>query len=178
MNIAIKRPRVTTYELSFDREDEYHWRCMWARVSFDHEHYTMTAVSDCGDYAYSWCPTPEHESFIQLMKRVDKSYLLSKISSRSVFLLKESRKTTIENLKLYFDDDDPEVLEDMINDINDIDESSSEEMWFRSVSDVVGSYLDWESIGMEHEYPAGAQTFVEIFEKYIQPNLVEEGAEP
>jgi len=112
------------------------------------------------------------------MSRVDKGYLLYKLSRRSVFLLEESKKETIK----YIEDNGWEAFgieseEDWAQfrkDILDID-TCSEETFFRTVDDIIPD-MDFESIIIEKDYPYGAKVVVDIFEKYLQPKIKEEFA--
>lgn len=67
--------------LGFQREkgDSDYGTCMWAIFFIDTENYDLQVMSDCGEYAYGWYPTPEVESFLKLLSRINESYLLDKI---------------------------------------------------------------------------------------------------
>ena len=113
---------------------------------------------------------------MHLMSRVDKYYLLNKLSSRSVFLLEESKKATIETIEdngfENYGIESEEDWEEYKQDILDID-TRSEETFFRTVDDIMPD-IDWESIIIEKDYPYGAKVVVDLFEKYLQPKIKEE----
>ena len=99
MKVEKIMPRTYTYNLTPAKTDEEYTSCMWAKFVFDCDNGTLNISSDAGDYSYRWGHN-EYEDFMHLMSRVDKEYLLNKLSSRSVFLLEESKEKTIENIDL------------------------------------------------------------------------------
>lgn len=115
---------------------------------------------------------------MHLMSRVNKEYLLNKLSTRSVFLLEDSKKETIklienngfENYGIESENDWEEYKQDIL----DID-TCNEEMFFRTVDDIIPD-IDWDSIMIEKDYPYGAKVVVNLFEKYLQPKIKEEFA--
>lgn len=68
-------------------------------VILDCEDYVLYSNGAYGAFSYRWKPTPDTESFLHLMKRVDKQYLLYKLGSPQVFDEEESYKETIDFLK-------------------------------------------------------------------------------
>lgn len=175
MEITKIEPRTYTYRLVPNKNDEEYASCMWARFVFDCDNGRLNINSDAGDFSYGW-GFNEHEDFMHLMSRVDKYYLLNKLSSRSVFLLEESKKATIETIEdngfENYDIKSEEDWEEYKQDILDID-TRSEETFFRTVDDIVPD-IDWESIIIEKDYPYGAKVVVDLFEKYLQPKIKEE----
>lgn len=175
MEITKIEPRTYTYRLVPNKNDEEYASCMWARFVFDCDNGRLNINSDAGDFSYGW-GFNEHEDFMHLMSRVDKYYLLNKLSSRSVFLLEESKKATIETIEdngfENYDIKSEEDWEEYKQDILDID-TCSEETFFRTVDDIMPD-IDWESIIIEKDYPYGAKVVVDLFEKYLQPKIKEE----
>lgn len=165
-------PNVTTYHMRFTKEEDpdMHWRCMWARVTLDHDNFTLSAVSDCGDYTYSWHIT-ESETFLHLMCRINSDYLLGKISNRSEFDLEESKKETISNIREYYSE--IENIEDKIQEIEEIEEGGEEGFYIR-VDSIMDGDIDFESISCVKDYPEGAKVFCRIFEEYLKPLLRQE----
>lgn len=100
------------------------------------------------------------------------------MSTRSVFLLEESKKETIEYIEdngwEAFGIESEEDWERLKEDILDID-TCSEETFFRTVDDIIPD-IDFESIIIKKDYPYGAKVVVDIFEKYLQPKIKEEFA--
>ena len=109
--------------------------------------------------------------------RIDKHYLLNKISDRSVFLLEESKKETIECIEDNgwdcFGIETEEEWQECKQDILDIYMHSSEEYFFRSVENLIPD-IDFESIIAVKDYPHEAKAVVDLFEKYLQPKLKED----
>lgn len=176
MEITKIEPRTYTYRLVPNKDDEEYTSCMWARFIFDCDNGRLNINSDAGDYSYGWGYN-EHEDFMHLMGRVDKYYLLEKISSRKVFLLDESKKQTIETIEDNgwgcYGIESAEDWRKIKQDILDIDCCASEEFFIRMVVDIVPD-IDWESIIIEKDYPHGAKVVVDLFEKYLQPKIKED----
>lgn len=173
MKVEIINPKVITYKLSPDRNDAEYHMCMWARYIFDCDNGRLNINSDAGDYSYGWGYN-EHEDFMHLMSRVNSGYLLNKITDRTVFHIDKSKERTIDNVRkygiIYFGIENQEELNSIIDDINNIDDGASEETFLREVDDIVPK-IDWESIEIVKDYPSGAVTVVELFMKYIQPEI-------
>lgn len=169
-------PNITQYLMRFDKKEdpEIYFRCTWARISLDHTTYTMTAVTDCGDFSYGWKPTDE-ESFLKLMCRIEKDYLIGKISSCNIFDLKESKGETIQNLKGCIGNCDCDES-NILNAIKEIESSDyyDEDSFYDSVYDLVEDFADEDNIKICYRYPERAQTFCRIFVDYLQPILREE----
>lgn len=168
MKVDIKCPNITQYHFSLEPSDELYTACTWARINLDHDTYTMTATSDCGDYTYTWCITPT-ESFTHLMARLDREYLLGKISNENVFEFKESKN------QLMLMKCDYEFNDDQIWDIDNLVQCG-EEMFINFCMSELNIHLD--DIPICKRYPYGAQTFVKIFIQYLQPLLREEIKKP
>ena len=99
MEITKMEPRLYTYRLVPDKKDPEYASCTWARFGFDCDNGRLDIHGDAGDYSYGW-GFNEHEDFMHLMSRIDKHYLLNKISDRSVFLLEESIQANIKEIEL------------------------------------------------------------------------------
>ena len=54
MKITRTNPRIYTYRLEADKEDEIYHSCLWGRFTFDCDAGIMTINSDAGDYSYCW----------------------------------------------------------------------------------------------------------------------------
>jgi len=169
MKVTVIRPNVTEYRIHTEPGDAIHTRCMWANIQINHDTYTISAQTDCGDYSYRW-PATKDESFRDLLLRAlrDEEYLLSKFSERSRFSLEETKRLFLDNQDL--DRDDPDDL--AIIAAIEANESSTEDEWVRSIR---GAHLDdtpWDYI--VREYPAQAYTFVRLLSSVILPMLKEE----
>lgn len=175
MEITRIEPRTYTYRLVPNKDDEEYRSCLWARFVFDCDNGRLNINSDAGDYSYGWGYN-EHEDFMHLMGRVDKHYLLNKLSSKKVFLLEESKRETIKFIEdngwecygIKSEEDWKEYKQDIL-DIS----ACSEETFFRTVDDIMPD-IDWESIQIEKDYPHGVKVVADLFEKYVQPKIKEE----
>lgn len=176
MEITKIEPRTYTYRLVPNKDDEEYAHCMWTRFIFDCDNGRLNINSDAGDYSYGWGYN-EHEDFMHLMCRVNKYYLLEKLSSRSVFLIDESKRQTIKNIEddgwEYYGIKSEEEWENLKQEILDIDGCASEETFLRIVDDIIPD-IDWENIVIEKDYPYGAKIVVDLFEKYLQSKIKEE----
>lgn len=175
MEITKIEPRTYTYRLVPNKDDEEYTSCMWARFVFDCDNGRLNINSDAGDYSYGWGYN-EHEDFMHLMSRINKYYLLEKISGKNVFLLEESKKQTIKTIEENgwecYGIESAEDWKEIKQDIIDID-AHNEEIFFRIVDDIVPD-IDWESIIIEKDYPYGAKVVADLFEKYLQPRIRED----
>lgn len=166
MNVTVIKPNVTEYRIRTEPGDAIHTRCMWANILLNHDTYTISAQTDCGDYSYRW-PKTKDESFHDLLLRVlrDEEYLLEKFSSRTVFSLEETKK-------LFFDYNDDLDMDDPAMQAVKAIEATTEEEWIRQMQ---AQHLDeapWDYIVREH--PAQAHTFVHLLSKVILPMMKEE----
>lgn len=130
MKVKRIEPKVVTYRLTPERDEEIFSSCMWARYIFDCDNGGLNINSNLGNFSYGW-KYKEHEDFIyllshierekllniddflygggyneqidfmHLMSRINGEYLLNKISSPSVFNINKSKESTIENVKKY-----------------------------------------------------------------------------
>jgi len=168
-------PDITQHIFRFGKDDgDIYCRCMWARINLDHRTYTMSANTDCGNYTYQWTPTPDSESFLALMCRIEKEYLMGKISSQ-VFDFEKSKKKNILSVKRWWSDikKDNQTNKDrqrILSQIKDIEECS-EEIFYSEMEQATEYLLDIDSICTEREYRAGVISFADVFCKYLQPIL-------
>lgn len=166
MNVTVIKPNVTEYRIRTEPGDAIHTRCMWANILFNHDTYSISAQTDCGDYSYRW-PKTKDESFHALLLRAlrDEEYLLEKFSSRTVFSLEETKK-------LFFDYNDDLDMDDPAMQAVRAIEATTEKEWIRQMK---AQHLDdapWDYI--VKEYPAQAHTFVHLLSKVILPMMKEE----
>lgn len=149
MILSENAPRLRQFHFQQERSDPDYGTCLWATITFDLDRYSMTAESDCGNYAYCWTPTPDSESFLHLMCRIYKDYLLGKISSRSVFNLDESKEKALAAL------DECDVTEELQEEIMDID-VYGDEAFYRECEDILSRHdikHDFETVECVKEYP-------------------------
>ncbi len=163
MRLTTKRPNITQYSFQFEPSDPIFINCNWAIINLDHDTYTMTATTDCGNYSYSWHVTPS-ESFAQLMARLDREYLLDKVSTACVFDFKASKRRAVEVAEHCGEYGNAHALKDL-----DGRACPTEESFLRIVKDITD--WDYESIPIEKRYLAGAVAFARLFCEYLQPEL-------
>lgn len=84
MKVTIEKPQIITLLYRQERADPDYGSCLWARFYLDTKNYTMSIESDCGNYQYGWYPTPDSESFLELLCRMDSDYLLCKLAERTI----------------------------------------------------------------------------------------------
>lgn len=172
MKITRTNPRIYTYNLKASKDDDIYSHCLWAKFAFDCDAGIMTINSDAGDYLYCWGYN-ENEDFMHLMSRINKDYLLSKISNRSRFLLEESKKGTIESIELNgfekYGIESEEEWEEYKQNIMGI-YIDAERDFLISVRGIIPD-IDYEDIYTENDYPLGAKVIAEMFEKYMQPQI-------
>lgn len=172
MEIKQITPKVCTYSLKTDRNDPEYYTCLWARFSFDRDNGSLSIMSDAGDFSYLWGHN-DHEDFMHLMSRINKSYLLDKIASRSVFLLEQSKKDLIKYIEdmgwEYYDVNSEEEWAEIKDEILEL--SCESETEFCQEIDRIVPDMEWVDIDTVTDYPVSAKTVVDLFEKYVQPQI-------
>lgn len=170
--VTVIKPTTTTIHYEPEKTDSDYSKCLWADFIFDTENYRLSIHSDCGDYSYAWIPTPNSESFLHLMCRIEKEYLLEKISNRTDI----DEKQTLSNLKRLF-----KSIENQI-DFEEIEAIVNQSAFSADIADNIRSYLtsadinttiEWFDVydAVEKDYPQRAKTIVDIFFDYIIPFL-------
>lgn len=177
MKIEKIEPNIITYKLTLDNNDEDYYKCMWTRFELDYDNWKLTINSDAGDFTYYWGNNDKNDNFTSLMARVNDSYLLDKMSSRSCFFVDRSKKATIytieENGWDCFGIKNEKHWQEIKQEIIEIDECASEETFFREVDSIVPD-IDFECIKIVKDYPPGAYVAIGLFIKYLQPILKNE----
>lgn len=171
---------ILNISLEQEKSDPDYGSCLWCRVTLDLTNYTLSIHSDCGDYSYcGWLPTPETESFLELLSRMDKSYLLSKISAETCCNIQQSIRRTCENVREYIEhnsEEDPipsiECIEESISELSE--ELSNSELFYYRCQGILDSYNihdSFEIIELVMDYPSRAKRIADIFEQHIQPYI-------
>ena len=153
-----------------DKTDSDYGSCLYARFYFNLEKYELNIISDCGNYSYKWIATPEHESFLELLARIDSDYLIRKLCGNpSTFNYEETK----ENFYKYADEEEKDKL-DTIFEYMDTpsDTPSSGDEFLEMLENYSLDFSEpWEYI--VYEYNSWQTRIVSIFEKYIQPAIKE-----
>lgn len=181
MTVTIEQPQILSLMYRQEKGDPDYGSCMWARFYLDLNNYTMTIESDCGNYTHGWVPTPKYETFLQLLARMDKDYLLYKISSESVVdcdatweaveaMVRDAASWEGEDLDLsiwedikaacYHHNDDREIVDALEYALRPTD---------------LFKKLDYEQTygSIVHDYPTNAKKIVEVFDTCIRPKIRE-----
>ena len=177
--VEVKTPPIITLEFRQEKGDKDYGSCMWARFVIDTENYDMHITSDCGNYGYGWIPTPEAESFLKLLSRMDSEYLLDKIATRETVDTEE----TYENIKFLLEQCADEELEDVDVDLEEIETACGYKS-IRDVADAVRSVIKYTALNEHIEdyelyenismtYSASQKKIGEVFREHIQPKIKE-----
>lgn len=179
MKVSIEQPRVVQLMYQQEKGDPDYGSCMWARFYLDLENYTMSIESDCGNYVHGWVPTPKSESFLQLLARMDKDYLLDKISSESV-VDGDATWEAIEAVMVdaaYYEGEELdfstwEAIKAACRERND-DREIVDALKDALLPTDLFEKLDYEQTygSIVHDYPASAKKIVEVFDTCIRPNI-------
>ena len=182
MRVTISHPKTVTVEYRQDKDDSDYGSCMWARFYLDLDNYALTIQSDCGDYSYKWYPTPETESFIELMCRCDRGYLLDKLSDRTQIDMKATKDAVIMVIEDAADYHGHTISEDVMKQINyvfsgvclstdwkEVIDDVMDAIKYDELSDYVKYYDLCECI--QTDYSANAKKIVEVFTTAIVPKL-------
>ena len=162
---------ILCLEYRQDREDKDYGSCLWARFYFNLDRYELMIMSDCGNYGYKWCETPDSERFLELMARVGKDYLLHKLCGNPKVFDYEATKAHFYD---YADDEeDKKRLDEIFEEIEckyipDCGETFIE--LFEQEND--GWWCDvWEY--PVYVYTANQKRIVKVFDECIRPKIRE-----
>lgn len=182
--VNVTSPRLVTLDFRQTQGDPDYGSCLWATFTMDLDAYSLTVLSDCGNYAYKWVPTPKSESFLHLMGRVEPGYLLDKISSRNTIDAEATRDALEELLKdngAY-----PETLDDPGQvDLSELDLACRQDTDRDVYEAVTDAFEDTPMEGtdpmdiwsrIEKDFPANAKKIAEIFGRHVAPLCAEMAA--
>ena len=177
MKIETITPRIVRIAYYQEEGDPHYGSCLWAYFDFDLDRYMLNIQSDCGNAAYRWHETPDSESFLQLMARINKDYLINKLFDPEEIDV----KATMENLReaIYLDEiedeDDREDAETYLEEIEETLESCD------TTEEAFVAIEDWDE---EHDlnlddmfrmivtdFNAEQKRICQIFADYVQPEI-------
>lgn len=172
--VAEIKPNMMIIEYRQEKGDVDYGSCLWARFMFNLDRYELLINSDCGEYGYKWCETPNSESFLELMARCDDGYMLDKLyGSPNIFNYEDTKS----KIYKYFGEEegDREKLDKIFEEIeiygDGVDSSSEFLRVFEDNND--NDFCDvWEYVEMD--YPANALKIIEVFKNHIQPYIREQ----
>lgn len=175
----IKEGRPNIRQFNYIPDDTDRGACMWATFILDCDAYTLSIESDCGRCGYGWKPTPDKESFIHLLSRLDKDYLLYKVADKCIFNIDASVKETVKAIRDCFDGENNAELERAIEKIERLKEYYYDSNSFYYECDLIlekTSLADcrFEIVEIVKEYKTGAITIADIFINELQPLLKQE----
>lgn len=177
--VTIREP--STISLYFRQEDgdPDYGSCLWAVFNFDIERYELTITSDCGNYAYGWVPTPNSESFMHLMARLDSYYLLDKLATQCVIDV----DATFEAVKELMTDWDVDISEqdrwgDPVFDMEEIKNCCDQDTGYE-VHDALEKQFNGTSMDgyddydlwccIKKDFTANAKKIVQVFIEHVRP---------
>ena len=162
-------PNILCFEY---REDKDYGTCLWARFMFNLDRYEMTITSECGIYGYKWRETPDSESFLELMAKCDKEYILNKIYGKADIFDYDATKEHIYECCCH-DDEDKAILDRIFENIEWDYEPNEVIDFMRKFDEENDGYFSgtWEF--PQYKYPADAIKIVSVFDECIRPKIKE-----
>lgn len=175
--VEIEKPEIVTVPYRQTKGDKDYGSCLWARFNFDTKNYHLSVESDCGSFACGWYPTPGIETFLHLCSRFERSYLLDKISTRSVVNGEATHRSLIawmEDYDVYGYECLSEIQREEIE--NACHSNRNDYAVLRAIMDALadtdfeGSCSEYDiACCVEMDYPSGAKKIAEIFVEHIRP---------
>lgn len=187
MKIEALKPNIVRIAIHQEKDDPNYGSCLWGYYDFDIDRYMLNIQSDCGEAAYRWCETPDSESFLHLMARIDDDYLMNKLFKAEQVDVSATVDEVREWLCIgededYRDDDltpwEREKREEALEELEGLLEDVSE-----SYGAVARALEDWNN---DHDFDldciyervvtdftAWQKRIVEIFRDYVQPKIRE-----
>lgn len=169
MTVKEIKPKMFCLEYRQEPGDKDYGSCLYARFMFNLDRYELSIISDCGNYGHKWVETPSHESFLQLMARIDEDYLIRKIyGSENIFDYEKSKMATYQ----YCDDGtgDTEALDELFGDYDFYGIPESAESFCNGLSKAC-DWIDNPWLCVVYEYPPDVLKIASVFENYIKPAI-------
>lgn len=187
MKIEALKPNIVRIAIHQEQTDPHYGSYLWGYYDFDLDRYMLNIQSDCGDAAYRWCETPDSESFLHLMARIDDDYLINKLFKAEEVDVSATVAEVREWLGIGEDED---CQDDSLTDEEREEREEALEELERLLNDVSQSYgivaktlVDWND---DHDFDidciyecivtdftAWQKRIVEIFRDYVQPRIKE-----
>lgn len=192
MKIEALKPNIVRIAIHQEQNDPHYGSCLWGYYDFDLDRYMLNIQSDCGNAAYRWCETPDSESFLHLMARINGDYLMNKLFKAEEVDVSATVAEVREWLGVGKDED---YQDDSLTDEEREEREEALEGLERLLNDAPQSYgtvertlFDWND---DHDFDidciyerivtdftAWQKRIVEIFWNYVQPKIREVIKEP
>ena len=176
MKIESITPRIVRIAYHQEKGDKDYGSCMWAYFDFDLDRYMLNVQSDCGNAAYRWLETPDSESFLHLMGRIDEDYLMWKFFQPEQIDVEATMKNIREAMNLdEMDEDEREDTESYLEEIeNQIDCCGSEAEAYKLICE----WNDEHDLELDDLFEITVKDFdysqkkiCRIFKEFIQPEI-------
>ncbi len=183
MKIETQKTNIVRIAYHQEKGDPGYGSCLWAYFDFDLDKYMLNIQSDAGNASYRWCATPESESFLHLMARIDDDYLINKLFEETVVDIEATKRELREYLESS-DMDEGEIedaMDDFDNTLYSYDIERNISMAYRVVEDWNNDNdldIDMAYDLVQTDYTAGEKRIVQIFKDHVQPiiSMIEKGA--
>ena len=178
MRVEAEQPNIVRISFHQDPGDPNYGSCIWAYFDFDLDKYMLNVQSDCGNAAYRWVATPDSESFLHLMARINDDYLLYKLFDPKQVDVDATISEVQQWLEAYeLLDDDHEEREEALVELEDIlcgaDSASEAAQFIDNWCDVYGFLMDCSYDFVMTDFSASQKRIVQIFADYVQPKIQE-----
>lgn len=170
MRVKEITPRMLILECRQEKGDKDYGSCLWARFMFNLDRYELSITSDCGNYGYKWCETPESESFLELMSRVSKDYLLGKLYGRPDVFDYELTKNSAYDW-YGEEDEDREKLDEIFEEVELEYQPSQSDDFLSKFDDANNGYFADTFELPRYVYPSDALKIVDVFDTAIRPYI-------
>ena len=184
MKIETQKTNIVRIAYHQEKGDPGYGSCLWAYFDFDLDKYMLNIQSDAGNASYRWCATPERESFLHLMARIDDDYLINKLFEQTVVDIEATKRELREYLE-NSDMDEGEIedaMDDFDNTLYSYDIERNISMAYRVVEDWNNDNdldIDMAYDLVQTDYTAGEKRIVQIFRDHVQPiiGMIEKGCQ-
>lgn len=184
MQVKKITPNILCLEYRQEKDDKDYGSCLWARFVFNLDRYELLISSDCGSYGCKWYETPDTESFLELIIRVNKDCMFINLyGSPDVFDYEASKANIYEELVFEGSTLTKELLDEIFTQIESdygdylYDAHSFMDAFKRIDNEYYENSFedDYPNVygALEFSYPANVLKIVDIFENCIKPVLKE-----
>ena len=183
MKIDVTRPEILRIAYRQEQGDKGYGSCLWAFFDFDLEEYALSIQSDCGNAGHAWYKA-KSETFLHLMARISKEYLLNKLFEEDCVDVPATMERVRDELGLYEDEDEDEEL-DRERAEQDLEELESTLNMCNHIAEAQHALDEWAQEHEEYElwcdawenavgdYSSDQKKIGQIFEQHIQPKIRE-----